>query len=203
MTWQGVAVTRVCKLLGLSRSGFYAWTNRLVKPSDQQLRHNELLVVIKGIHAHLRNTCGTRRVHAELTMSLGIQVSKPTVEKIMRSNGIYVLPNKCKYRKKTNIATAGDLVNQDFGRAGPNQFWVTDITEHPTGEGKLYCPGVLDTHSRKIVGWSINSNQTSKLVADANEMAINHRSPQSFIVHCDHGSQFISWPLVAESKQQG
>ena len=90
LTGQGLSVTRVCKLLGLSRSGFYAWADRLVNPCDQQLRRNELLVVIKGIHANSRNTYGSRRVHAELTMGLGIQVSKPTVEKIMRSNGIFL-----------------------------------------------------------------------------------------------------------------
>ena len=203
LTGQGLSVIRVCKLLGLSRSGFYAWADRLVNPCDQQLRRNELLVVIKGVHAQSRNTYGSRRVHAELTMGLGIQVSKPTVEKIMASNNIYGLPNKRKFRKKTNAPTASDLVNRDFGRAGPNQLWVTDITEHPTGEGKLYCAGVLDTHSRKIVGWSINSNQTSKLVTDAIEMAINHRSPQSTIIHSDHGSQFISWAFSSRIKAAG
>jgi len=203
LTGQGLPVVRVCKLLSLSRSGFYAWANRLVNPSDQQLRRNELTVVIKRVDAHSRNTYGSRRVHAELTMGLGIQVSKPTVEKIMSSNGIYGLPTKRKYRKKTNIATARDLVNRDFGRAGPNQLWVTDITEHPTGEGNLYCVGVFDTHSRKIVGWSINSNQTSKLFTDASDTAIAHRSPQSTIVHSDHGSQFISWAFSSRIKAAG
>lgn len=203
LTGQGLPVTRVCKLLGLSRSGFYEWANRLANPSDQEIRRRELAVVIRKMHADSRCVYGSRRVHAELTMGLGIQVSKPTVEKIMRNNNIYGLPTKAKYRKKTNIATAGDLVNRDFGRAGPNQLWVTDITEHPTREGKLYCAGVLDTHSRKIVGWSINSNQTSKLVTDAIDMAINHRSPQSTIVHSDHGSQFISWAFSSRIKAAG
>ena len=200
---QGLPLAKIVGICGVSRSGFYAWANRLVNPSDQQLRRNELTVVIKRVHAHSRNTYGSRRVHAELTMGLGISVSKPTVEKIMRSNNIYGLPTKGKYRKKTNIATAGDLVNRDFGRKGPNQLWVTDITEHPTGEGKLYCAGVLDTHSRRIVGWSINSNQTSKLVTDAIDMAIAHRSPQSTIVHSDHGSQFISWAFSSRIKAAG
>jgi transposase InsO family protein len=200
---QGLPLAKVVGICGVSRSGFYAWANRLVNPSDQQLRRNELTVAIKVIHAQSRNTYGSRRVHAELTMGLGISVSKPTVEKIMSSNGIYGLPTKRKYRKKTNAPTASDLVNRDFGRKGPNQLWVTDITEHPTGEGKLYCAGVLDTHSRKIVGWSINSNQTSKLVTDAIDMAIAHRSPQSTIVHSDHGSQFISWAFSSRIKAAG
>lgn len=203
LTGQGLPVARVCKLLGLSRSGFYAWANRLINPSDQEMRRRELTVVIKRVHAHSRNTYGSRRVHAELTMGLGIQVSKPTVEEIMSSNGIYGLPSKRKYRKKTNAPTASDLVNRDFGRASPNQLWVTDITEHPTGNGKIYCAAVLDTHSRKIVGWSINSNQTSKLVTDAIDMAIGHRSPQSTIVHSDRGSQFISWAFSSRIKAAG
>lgn len=203
LTGQGLSVTRVCKLLGLSRSGFYAWGNHLITPSDQQLRRDELTVVIKRVHAQSRNTYESRRVLAELTTGLGIQVSKPPVEKIMRSNGIYGPPTKREYQKKTNIATASDLVNRDFGRAGPNQLWVTDITEHPTGEGKLYCAGVLDTHSRKIVGWSINSNQTSSLVTDAIDMAIAHRSPLSTVVYSYHRSQFISWAFSSRIKAAG
>jgi putative transposase len=82
----------------------------LINPSDQKLRRNDLPVVIKGIHAYSRKTFGSRRVHVELTQGLGIQVSKPTVEKIMASSGLYGLPSKGKYRNKTNIATASDLV---------------------------------------------------------------------------------------------
>jgi len=103
LTGQGLSVTRVCKLLGLSRSGFYARANHLITPSDQQLRRDELTVVIKRVHAQSRNTYGSKRVHAELTMGLGIHVSKPTVEKIMRSDGIYGLPAKRKYRKKLTL----------------------------------------------------------------------------------------------------
>ena len=152
LTGQGLSVAKVCKLLGLSRSGFYEWVNRLTNPSDQEIRPRELAVMICKIHADSRCVHGSRRVHAELTMGLGIRVSKPMVEKVMRNNNIYGLPTKRKYRKKTNLATASDLVNRDFPRPAPNQLWVTDITEHPTREGKIYCAPVLDTHSRKIVG---------------------------------------------------
>lgn len=203
LTGQGLSVAKVCKLLGLSRSGFYEWANRGTNPSDQEIRRRELAVMIRKIHADSRCVYGSRRVHAELTMGLGIRVSKPMVEKIMASNNIYGLPTKRKYRKKTNLATASDLVNRDFHRPAPNQLWVTDITEHPTREGKIYCAAVLDTHSRKIVGWSINSNQTSKLVTDAIEMAINHRSPEATIIHSDHGSQFVSWAFSQRVKAAG
>ncbi|OIQ85856.1 IS2 transposase TnpB [mine drainage metagenome] len=203
LTGQGLSVARVCKLLGLSRSGFYDWVNRLTSPSDQEIRRRELAVMIRKIHADSRCVYGSRRVHAELTMGLGIQVSKPMVEKIMRSNNIYGLPTKRKYRKKTNLATASDLVNRNFGRSQPNQLWVTDITQHPTKEGVLYCAAVLDTNARKVVGWSIDSNQTSKLVIDAIDMAINHRSPEATIIHSDHGSQFVSWAFSQRVKAAG
>lgn len=136
---QGLPLAKVVGICGVSRSGFYAWANRLVNPSDQHLRRNELTVAIKAIHAQSRNTYGSRRVHAELTMGLGISVSKPTVEKIMSSNGIYGLPTKRKYRKKTNAPTASDLVNRDFGRKGPNQLWVTvhHRTSHRGGQALL------------------------------------------------------------------
>lgn len=136
---QGLPLAKVVGICGVSRSGFYAWANRLVNPSDQHLRRNELTVAIKAIHAQSRNTYGSRRVHAELTMGLGISVSKPTVEKIMSSNGIYGLPTTRTYRKKTNAPTASDLVNRDFGRKGPNQLWVTvhHRTSHRGGQALL------------------------------------------------------------------
>ena len=115
-TGEGLPVTRGCKLLGLSLSGFYEWANRLTNPSDQKTRRCELTLMILKIHTESRCVCGSQRVDVELTMGPGIQVSKPTVEKIMRRNGIYGLPCRREYWKMTNIATASDLVNRDFGK---------------------------------------------------------------------------------------
>ncbi|MCD2191395.1 IS3 family transposase [Actinomycetospora sp. SF1] len=88
------------------------------------------------------------------------------------------------------------MVDRDFTAAGPDRLWVTDITEHHTGEGKVYCAAVLDVFSRRIVGWSIDDNMRTELVTDALGMAILRRKPLddgSTVLHSDHGSQFTSW----------
>jgi putative transposase len=91
-----------------------------------------------------------------------------------------------------------------FTRTQPNRLWVTDITEHRTREGKVYCAVVLDTFSRRVVGWSIDSSQTAALVTNALGMAIANRDPQrGVIVHSDHGVQFTSWAFTDRVKRSG
>ncbi|MGY2024810.1 IS3 family transposase, partial [Nocardia gipuzkoensis] len=97
-----------------------------------------------------------------------------------------------------------DLVNRAFTRSQPNQLWVTDITEHYTREGKVYSAVVLDTYSRRVVGWSIDSTQTAALVTNALGMAISNRSPASgTIIHSDHGVQFTSWAFTDRARKSG
>jgi putative transposase len=83
--------------------------------------------------------------------------------------------------------TAADLVERQFARSRPDQLWVTDITEHPTREGKVYCAVVLDVYSRRVVGWSIDATQTATLVSNALGMAIGNRDPVATVIHSDHG----------------
>ncbi|MFI5719007.1 DDE-type integrase/transposase/recombinase [Nocardia sp. NPDC051750] len=138
-----------------------------------------------------RGTYGAPRVHAELTLGLGIGVGYNQVELLMARAGIKGLPGVKRARPRHQTSTAGDLVNRAFTRSQPNQLWVTDITEHYTREGKVYCAVVLDTHSRRVVGWSIDSTQTAALVTNALGMAISNRSPEpGTIIHSDHGVQF-------------
>jgi transposase InsO family protein len=102
------------------------------------------------------------------------------------------------------IPTASDLVDRQFARASPNQLWVTDITEHRTREGKIYCAVVLDTYSRRVVGWSIDSSPNAALVTNALGMAISNRSPRAGgIIHSDHGTQFTSWTFTRRAKESG
>ncbi|KAA9374843.1 DDE-type integrase/transposase/recombinase [Microbispora cellulosiformans] len=83
------------------------------------------------------------------------------------------------------------MVDRLFARSGPDQLWVTDITEHPTREGKVYCCVVLDAYSQRVVGWSIDSTQTATLVTNALGMAIHNRNPQAgTVIHSDHGVQY-------------
>ena len=102
------------------------------------------------------------------------------------------------------VVTADDLVNRKFHRLHPNELWVTDITEHPTREGKVFCAAVLDAFSRRIIGWSIDSRQDSTLVVNALDMAIRNRRPQpGGIVHADHGVQFTSWVFGDKIRSAG
>jgi transposase InsO family protein len=122
---------------------------------------------------------------------------------LMRRAGIKGLPGSRRPRPRHETPTPGDLVNRDFTRAAPNLLWVTDITEHPTREGKVYCAVVLDTFSRKVVGWSIDSTQTATPVTNALSMAISNRQRSGTIIHSDHGVQFASWVFTRRVQEAG
>ena len=102
------------------------------------------------------------------------------------------------------MATAADLVDRKFERDRPDQLWVTDITEHPTREGKVYCAVVLDVFSRRVVGWSIDSSPTTALVTNALGMAIDQRGPLAeTVIHSDQGTQFTSWAFTRRAIDSG
>jgi putative transposase len=131
-------------------------------------------------------------VTAELRLGYGLTVNRKAVKAAMRRLGIQGLPAPKRKRRgpQSNGATATDLVARQFSRDAPDQLWLTDITEHPTREGKLYCCAVLDAHSRRVVGWSIDSRQATSLVTSALAMAVKNRKPTTgTVVHSDHDSQ--------------
>lgn len=111
-------------------------------------------------------------------MAMGVQVSSRLISVLMTQASIYGLPGPTRVTRLRGVVTADDLVNRRFHRLHPNELWVTDITEHPTREGKVYCAAVLDAFSRRIVGWSIDSRQDSTLVVNALDMAIRNRLPE-------------------------
>ena len=170
----GYPVEVVCRVVGVSVSGYYGWRRR---PSARSVRHGMLLEIIADIHRASRRTHGARRIHAELVHGRGLQVARCTVELVMRRNGLAGLPGRHRYRKVLNLPTAADLVDRTFRRDAPDQLWVTDITEHPTREGKIYCAVVLDVFSRRVVGWSIDSRPQASLATNALAMAIENREP--------------------------
>jgi putative transposase len=192
MAAEGLPVDVCCRVVDVSVSGYYAW--RIRPPSARSLRHAWLTEQIRAAHAASRGTYGAVRVHAELTLGRGILVGHNAVEMLMRRAGIKGLPGSRRPRPKHQTPTADDLVHRDFARSGPNQLWVTDITEHPTREGKVYCAVVLDTYSRKVVGWSIDAAQTATLVTNALGMAINNRQPGGTVIHA---------PTTARSTRPG
>jgi Integrase core domain len=142
-------------------------------------------------------------------MGRGLTVGRYAVELLMRRAELQGLPGRRRRRPIHETPAASDLVDRNFGRAEPDRLWLTDITEHPTREGKVYCAVVLDTFSRRVVGWSIDSHQTASLVTSALSMAIDNRSPAGgTVIHSDHGTQPrlkgsspTSWPSTRWSSR--
>ena len=178
-----------CRVLNVSRSGYYDWLHRLDSPRVQE---NELLLKqIRQIHHESRGTYGSPRVHAELTLGLGLPVNLKRVARLMRRAGIQGLYRRrrhgCTIRDPDAQASA-DLVNRDFTADEPNRLWITDITEHSTDEGKVYCAAVMDAYSRLIVGWSIADHMRTELVEDALKAAGSLRGALTgSVFHSDHG----------------
>jgi len=201
---QGFSAKRCCRILGVAASGCFMWRRRA--PSPRQLRFAWLTELVRAIHADSRGTYGWRRVNAELLYGYGVIVNPKTIRKIMGAQGLQGLPGARKsFRPKATMATTADLVERRFDRPAPDQLWVTDITEHPTREGKVYCCVVLEVFSRRVVGWSIDSHQATPLVTNALGMAINDRNPlpDQTVIHSDHGSQYTSWAFTQRARGSG
>jgi putative transposase len=175
-------------VVGLDRSTYYGI--KFHKPSDREIRHLLLADAIADIHARSRGTYGMLRVRAALEIEQGLIVNKKLVWKVMRQLGLRGLPGPKKGIKNLkNAPTCEDLVQRKFTASAPNQLWLTDITEHPSAEGKLYCCAVLDLYSRKVVGWAIDRRCEAALVNDALAKAGTSRpTSPSTVVHSDHGS---------------
>jgi putative transposase len=174
-------------------------------PSDRSIRRAWLTDVIVEIHDQSRRTYGWRRIRAELADAYGQRVNKKLIRAIMAEQAISGLPRRRKGKPNlVHRATSADLVNRVFHRDGPNQLWMTDITEHPTREGKLYCCVVLDAWSRRVVGWSLDRRATAAMVNAALGMAIDARKPsRGALVHSDHGSQYTSWTFSQRVRAAG
>lgn len=199
---EGVTIRVACHVLQVSERGFRKW--RTNPPTQRALRHAMLAETIEHVHLASRGCYGVRRVHAELVHGLGIQVGRDQVGLIMQRLGLRgVAGTRKRYVNKEYLVTTADLVERNFQATAPNQLWCTDITEHSTREGKVYCCAVLDVFSRKIVGWAIDSRQTSSIVLNALEMAIDTRQPRATVVHSDHGTQFTSWAFSRRLKDAG
>ena len=187
----------------LERSTFY--DNKFRRPSDGEIRRLLLSDVIGEVHANSRATDGQLRVQAALRIEHGLIVNRKLVSRIMRELDIHGLPTRKKVtRNLANVATHDDLVNRQFVADRPNALWLTDVTEHPTREGPVYCCCVLDIYSRTIVGWAIDRRCESILVNDALSMAARTRvtSPAT-VIHSDHGSQFTSWAFTENVRRYG
>src|SRR5215210_5151756 len=171
----------------------YAWRSR--PPSERRRQDALLTEKIRQIHSRSRQTYGYPRVHAELR-SLGIVCGRRRVARLMRAaelRGCMRGKRRTTARRDPRAAPAPDLLARDFVAARPNRIWLADITYIPTREGFLYLAFILDTHSRKVVGWSMDTHMRTELVVDALEMAVRRRGPVAGLVHhSDRGSQYTA-----------
>ena len=184
-------VQRMCKALGVSASGYYAWQTRPASPRAQA--NEKLLAKIQAVHSRSRKIYGSPRVHAELKEE-GFRAGRNRVARLMRA------ANLCGQRKRKQPRTtnsqhrhpvAPNHLNRDFHAIRPNEKWLADITYIPTAEGWLYLAVVLDLFSRKIVGWAFSASLESTLVEQAFRMAVCSRSTLSGLLHhSDRGSQY-------------
>jgi putative transposase len=191
-----------CRVLGISRSGYYEWRGR--GPSARDVADAYLANEIRDIHQVSRRTYGAPRVALELRLGHGVRVGGKRIARLMRILDIAGICAKSKGRHRPAPAVHDDLVQRRFVADAPNRLWCTDVTEHPTGTGKVYCAAVLDVFSRRIVGWSIADHMRSELVVDALQMARWNRRPQpGTILHSDRGSVYTSWIFGHRLREAG
>ncbi len=192
----------MCRLLGVSTSGYYAWRRR--GPSRRAQQNEALSRRIAAIHAQSRGTYGARRVHAELRAQ-GVRVSRQRVARLMRAGGRQGVTRRrrCTTRAGSRALAAPDLVQRRFEAGGPNRLWVADLTYVATPEGFLYLAMVLDVFSRKVVGWAMSARQTVELVRAALEMAIETRAPRGVVLHSDQGSQYTALAFTRRCAEAG
>jgi putative transposase len=198
-------VSVACRLLGVSRSGYYDWERRA--PSDRALTDAWLIEKIRAIHETHRGVYGSPRIHADLRLAHGVRVGRKRVERLMREARISGLQRRKRGRTTVSVPgvrVADDLVERQFSPDGPNQLWVADVTYLRTWEGWLYLAAVQDAYSRRIVGWSMADHMRAELVVDALEMAVRRRRPAPGLIHhSDQGSQYVSLAFGQAARDAG
>ena len=194
----------MCRLLGGSASGYYAWRRR--PESARAQRDRELLVKIRRIHEASKGVYGSPRVQAEL-VAQGMRVGRHRVARLMRLERLRGCPKR-RFRATTQRdpthRVAQNLLKQNFAADGPNRRWAGDITYIATHQGWLYLAVVMDLYSRRIVGWSMSRRMSRRLVVDALRMAVAARRPAGPLVHhSDRGGQYSSDDFRDELAKHG
>ncbi len=186
-------VAALCRVLGVSRSGYYARARR--SPSAAAARRAGLDARMGEVHAEAQGRYGSPRVHAELA-ARGVACGVNTVAEVMRANGIRAEASRRSVRttdSRHGLAVAPNVLGRDFAPAGPDEKWCADFTDVPTLDGWLFLAVAVDLFSRRIVGWAMGATMTSRLVIDALGMAVARRGPAAGLVaHSDRGSQYAS-----------
>jgi len=197
-------VRALCRVLGLSPSGYYAWLDRA--PSARAKRDAELVTKIRKAYNDNRRVYGRPRIYAELKDE-GERVGEKRVGRLMKQQGIWGVSRRRRGPKTTkrnvDARPAPDLVERDFSADGPDQLWVADITYIPTYAGFLYLAVVVDAWSRRVVGWSMATHLRTEIVLDAMDMAVYQRRPEGVIHHSDQGTQYTSIAFGLRCKEVG
>jgi transposase InsO family protein len=193
------AIQRMCKVLQVGRSGYYAWARR--HPSSAAQANAVLLERIRTEYQHSRQTYGSPRMHLALQQQ-GVACSRKRVARLMRVQGL-VARAKRRFRPRTTQRAAGvvpapNWLNQDFTASAPNQKWVSDFTYIETAEGWLFLAVVIDLFSRRVVGWAMRATMDTELVAAALGMALEDRQPPPGLLHhSDQGCQYTATAYLA------
>jgi putative transposase len=186
-------ISLLCRVLGVSRSGFHAWEQR--PPSARALADAALTERIRAMYARSRDSYGARRIYLDLRDD-GVRLGRKRVERLMRAAGLSGYVKRRKFRTTFSVPgvrVADDLVQRAFNPPAPNRLWASDIKYVSTWEGRLYLASVIDCFSRKVVGWSMRADMQAELVVDALEMAMNRRQPTGELIHhSDQGSQYVA-----------
>jgi transposase InsO family protein len=197
-------VQAMCRVLGVSPSGYYAWRGR--GPSARSLADAALTSRIRRAHTLGRGTYGAPRVHAELREA-GVHVGRKRIARLMAADG---LAGVCRRRfvrttvRDRDAAPAPDLVERQFSRDAPDQLWVADITYLPTRAGFCYLAAITDACSRRVVGWSMATHLRTELISAALDMAVIRRRPGPGLVHhSDRGTQYTSLAFGRRLREAG
>lgn len=189
----------LCRVLGVSRSGYYDWKDR---PQSARSQQDEALACqIVEIHRRSRQTYGSPRVHAELR-SIGVYCGRKRVARLMRESGIRGCRRggrRSTTRRNKHAVPAEDLVGREFSATAPDRLWTADITYIATWEGFVYLAFVLDAYSRRLVGWAMESHLRTELVMDALEMAVWRRQPAPGLIH--HSDQGVQYTALSFGKR--
>ncbi|MDQ3024801.1 MAG: IS3 family transposase [bacterium] len=197
-------VRRLCQVLDVSASGFYAWRCRA--PSARTQENVVLIERMMQIHQECREAYGTERLWRELC-GRGERCGRHRVARLRRQHGIVTKRRKRFLRSRNpyhRVPDAPRLVTWPFASPGPDRIWVVDITYIPTVQGWLYLAAVLDLHSRRVVGWSMATRMQQDLADAALAMAVARRRPKPGLIHhSDRGSQYTSKAYCAQLERIG
>jgi putative transposase len=194
-------VRAMCRTLGVSASGFYAWRDR--PPSARAVADEKLLGQIRAFHATSDGTYGAPRILEDL-LEEGTHVGRKRIARLMRTAGLRGVSRRkgCWTTiRDPKARPAPDLVERKFVADAPNQLWVADITYVPTWAGFLYLAVVLDVFSRRIVGWAMANHLRTELILEALDMAVWRRRPENVIHHSDQGCQYTSLAFGARCRE--